>query len=387
MLSRALDLLSLARNLRHYEETLAKPSGAGFNIFNILHVGHYEVRTHSPLLAELLSPEGSHGQGAVFLRCFLNRFNLQPFDAESAKIYKEYFIGAQTEEEGGRLDILIKAGGRDILIENKIYAGLQPNQLGRYRKFNKEGALMFLTLRGDPPDTPAAEIPDNLKCISYERDIINWLQDCRKEAVGAPSVRETITQYIQLIQALTQQNTSPRMNQELTNTILSNKETFLAYGDLVKAQRDVRSTITATLEGKLQTVADKVGLEVDHSQPIGDLSKAYNGFSLSSPLLQQLGVGICFEFGKGDYRDLYFGFYYLKKGVNSPAIKELQEAFKFRFGRVSPPTEIWAASAYWEERRDWNDETFAAIQFGAFADELRDVLQKLKDCIPSVSKG
>ncbi|MFU8894691.1 MAG: PD-(D/E)XK nuclease family protein, partial [Luteolibacter sp.] len=59
--ARGLQLLSLAGTIRRYEDELTRVNGAHFNLFDVLHIGHYEVRTHSPMLAELLNPRGSHG--------------------------------------------------------------------------------------------------------------------------------------------------------------------------------------------------------------------------------------------------------------------------------------------------------------------------------------
>ena len=115
----------MAKTIRHYEVALTQGNGERFNLFDILHVGHYEVRTHSPLLAELLNPHGSHGQGAVFLKHFLTEVEIQDFDAESARVFPEVSIG-----ELGRLDIVITdKDRRSIFVENKIYAGLQERQL------------------------------------------------------------------------------------------------------------------------------------------------------------------------------------------------------------------------------------------------------------------
>ena len=89
-------LLFLAKSIRHYETALTEARGERFNIFDILHVGHYEVRTHSPILAEFLNPQGSHGQGAVFLKSFLKEILDIPdtdFDAESARVATEVYIG------------------------------------------------------------------------------------------------------------------------------------------------------------------------------------------------------------------------------------------------------------------------------------------------------
>ena len=43
--------------------------GAGFNVFRLCGVDHYET-IHSKILAEFLNPQGSHGQRTLFLKCF-----------------------------------------------------------------------------------------------------------------------------------------------------------------------------------------------------------------------------------------------------------------------------------------------------------------------------
>jgi len=98
---------------------LARATGEYFNIFNILRVGHLEVKTHSPILGSLLNPKGKHGQETTFLRLFLVQFKIDGFNAETAKMTLEYYIGPKTEKSGGRLDIVVSDGkGRRIIIEN-----------------------------------------------------------------------------------------------------------------------------------------------------------------------------------------------------------------------------------------------------------------------------
>ena len=209
--SKALGLLSLAETIRKYEDKLTRATGEQFNLFDILSIGHLEVRTHSPILAELLNPNGSHGQGDVFLRHFLTQLEIQDFDASSAKVIKESSLG-----ELGRIDIVITDKNRkSVFIENKIYAGEQERQLERYHIRNPEANLLFLTLKGESPvnfvTNPAYQTPQFkavFKTVSYNTDIVRWLESCRKEVATAPSVRAAITQYIHLIQRLTQQNTS-----------------------------------------------------------------------------------------------------------------------------------------------------------------------------------
>jgi hypothetical protein len=143
------------------------------------------------------------------------------------KIEVEKHIGAKTEIEGGRIDILI-ADGKDkkIIIENKIYAGDQEHQLIRYFKHDETANLCYLTLDGKAPSDESIKCTDPITGklidltgkfiqLSYEHDILNWLEQCLKEAVKHSMLRETIAQYINLIKFLTNQSTNQIMEQEI----------------------------------------------------------------------------------------------------------------------------------------------------------------------------
>ena len=58
----------------------------------------------------------------------------------------------------------------------------------------------------------------------YKNDIIQWLEKCRKEAVTHSILRETITQYINLIKYLTHQTINENMEKEIVK--LSNFYSF-----------------------------------------------------------------------------------------------------------------------------------------------------------------
>src|SRR5580692_3482102 len=104
---RIMELLRFAGAHRRHTEALARATGEQFNIFKILGIGHYEVATHSPMLGNLLNPKGSHGQGDVFLRLFVNSMGIANFDSASAHLELEYHIGTVTDKSGGRIDIVI----------------------------------------------------------------------------------------------------------------------------------------------------------------------------------------------------------------------------------------------------------------------------------------
>jgi hypothetical protein len=100
-------------------------TGENFNVFRIIKLGSAEVRMHSAFLAELLNPNGSHGQKDIFLKLFIEIFcyRQNKIDTASCNVVIEKYIGRLNTEksEGGKIDILITdKSGNQIIIENKI---------------------------------------------------------------------------------------------------------------------------------------------------------------------------------------------------------------------------------------------------------------------------
>jgi hypothetical protein len=108
----------------------------GFNIFQILGVQYDEVK-QSTFMANLLDPQGNHGQGSLFLNTFLNYcvkshpdFPILPVSADQGR----WFVETEHYITNGRLDILLVNWdlGCLFVIENKIYATEQNQQIARY---------------------------------------------------------------------------------------------------------------------------------------------------------------------------------------------------------------------------------------------------------------
>lgn len=226
--------------------------GECYNVFKVLGVDNMEL-SHSAFLAALLDPNGSHGMQDAFLKAFIDTIahgGTKPeLDTAHAKVYTEYNIGNTTETTGGRIDILITDGtpsGHAIIIENKIWAADQPNQLQRYDKYacgtySSDGyLLLYLTLDGKEPTDQSKGALTNYRCISYRSDIIDWLHKCAQLAFDKPRVRETINQYINLLQQLTNQNT---MEQKQLIQLLTNKENFEQATAVEQSMPDVRKHI------------------------------------------------------------------------------------------------------------------------------------------------
>ena len=261
--------------------------GECYNVFNVLGVDNMEL-SHSAFLAALLNPHGSHGMQDAFLKAFIDTIahgGTKPeLDTAHANVYTEYNIGNITETTGGRIDILITdgtQGGHAIIIENKIWAADQPNQLVRYHNFAPKAMLLYLTLNGDEPSKQSRgnlnAQNSGYQCISYRSDIIGWLRQCAQLAYDKPRVRETINQYIDLLQQLTNQNT---MEQKQLIQILTDKENFEQATAIEQRMPDVRKHIFQDIFRK--QVEEQLAKENALKVTIADCSSdGYSSYTIS----------------------------------------------------------------------------------------------------------
>lgn len=258
-----------------------RKSGKDFNIFNELHIKTKETR-HSLMIKSLITPDGRHGLGKVFYELFINKLELGDWlnDYDSIKVYDEYFIGnldknLNDEEKKhtywGRIDLLIENESKKkaIIIENKIYANDQPDQLIRYNNFAKDKYddydLFYLTLDGKDPEFQSylgnekGEIDDQLEYqinldkihrISYTDHILNWLAECEKITNNNHPVKVIINQYISTIKELT--NKMESLNKELLLGKYKSLLKTLYARDIVEVRDEIRKMFFRKLEESLQ---------------------------------------------------------------------------------------------------------------------------------------
>ncbi|WP_304245593.1 PD-(D/E)XK nuclease family protein [Phocaeicola plebeius] len=228
---------------------LEDEKGESYNLFKVIDMTSNETSVHSAFLADLLNPKGLHHMGDTFLRLFTDEFlNGMSFSTETAIVEREKYIGPVTATTGGRLDIIVTDANRKaIIIENKIYASDQENQLIRYHNYaeknTSEHKLFYLSLDGTVHDEDKTAKHDNKELIeeehyftiSYESDILKWLEQCREKVVDKPLIREGISHYINLIKHLTNQTMSKEMEKDLKDLILENPKYIQNLGIIREA--------------------------------------------------------------------------------------------------------------------------------------------------------
>lgn len=179
-----------------------------FNPFDVLRIGHYELR-HTNTLAWLLDPAGNHGLGEAFLRAVVKRLDAQRGDTSLASCFETAAdravtvrrevplsklraaapeaerLGMEDMHEAeetltaplrrgrasgdGAIDILLEGDGWVLAIEAKVRSSEGEEQLPNYRKALAEytsGSAdsrkacfhIYLTVEGDEPSDDAWQI-------------------------------------------------------------------------------------------------------------------------------------------------------------------------------------------------------------------------------------
>ena len=199
------DVVAAYKQQKEIEKEQYK-KGYCFNIFNILGLSSNETRTHSAFLAELLNPQGSHGNGDSFLREFISCMHLEDlqFDIKNAYVYLT---------------------------------------------LNKEAASDASTLSDD------AQLMPNIDYypITYQSDIIPWLSKCNLDLPSMGAVSIIVNQYINLLKQLT--NTMEKNN--ILLNVLKKEENWAYTLEILKNadtwKNEVWNTFVQLLKDKIET--------------------------------------------------------------------------------------------------------------------------------------
>ena len=218
-----------------------------FNVFSVLRSTSDEVNLHSRFLHALLDYRKSSNTERRNLMDFLH-------SVAGKKDFKEE--GIKVERERDNIDILITNDVRPrqaIVIENKIWAGDQSRQLQRYFEALEaldfcDIQLLYLTLDGHAPsEDSVGYLKDNdYKTISYKDDLPPWLERCQKRAYDEPALRESVAQYLRLIQKLTGTDFSGAYMNDLKELCLKDNNLILVH-DLKEAMTEAHISLLQKL--------------------------------------------------------------------------------------------------------------------------------------------
>jgi len=224
----------ICNKLKSFHLKKEKMKLRGFNDFNFINLlkGFSDENTHSKIIAEFLNPEGLHYQEELFLEKFFEILNFDKTNIKEWEVYTEFFVEDVTGKGQGRIDIFLrnKKENKFIILENKIYANDQDAQIYRYveylylkKDFNVKNYNDILVLYLTPfkrnissysldnykieeeclIDTISNEKKALFKNITYEKEILEWLDKSLKEVENISNLRESIKQYQRAVKHIT----------------------------------------------------------------------------------------------------------------------------------------------------------------------------------------
>lgn len=231
------DFDEFVRQFSEYLDAANESKKLGNNDYNPLKAvqnPNDEVNMHSGFLVSLLDTRGEHYQDDLFLKLFLQTLGLENWFGETKN--------AQVLKEKKNIDIHINNGEKHIIIENKIWSGDQDEQIARYIKeihgnssddesvSYENIAVVYLSPFGREPSPNSLclknknikwQIKGDLlafnenkvkyKQISYEKDILAWIEKCQKEVGNITSLNSALEFYKDIVEIITDKKES-KMN-------------------------------------------------------------------------------------------------------------------------------------------------------------------------------
>ena len=186
--------------------------GVECNIWKVAEIKFDEVRV-SAILAWILNPQGSHGQGTVFLEKLAPLLNDKTTHKNKittrmlASGGRAYVETLPLGDHESRVDIEIEGKEFLLFIEVKIYASEQPDQLERYFKIAKAKAgnrsyrVVFLTPSGCAPIKCQDVVNDEIVSISWKDCSANIRQAVESNAMSSGSfIKPIILQFCDFVE-------------------------------------------------------------------------------------------------------------------------------------------------------------------------------------------
>lgn len=229
------------------------------------------------VLADLLSPQGSHGQRAVFLEMFLSSFKLDESWAVPNKARVATEVGTRN---GRRIDIRIDFENGAIAIENKPWAGDQELQVADYiaeieAKHPLNRKLIYLSAYGDgPTEYSTGKARDfihegTLLVIGYGQ-LLAWLARCKGvcKSLRVVAFLDEFSDYISKeFEGVNQMNERDMVVSEVIKSAANLEAAFMVGGALNDVKAKLLALLWDQVKNKLLQSYPSWQMEADFTRP------------------------------------------------------------------------------------------------------------------------
>lgn len=255
---------------KEYTRTLA----SDFNSLDFWYVGENKI---SEILCFLLNPNASHGQEDVFLKLFIEKFEIKFRYSNISEITVQL---EKRTDDNRRLDIfLLSKLSRDVIaIENKIYLSTrdQFNQINDYlnylSKITKDNQFTFIYLAPkdkivsnqsyDREKSVELDLEKNMLFINYEEHIISLIHQF---AISAENerVRGFILDFERKLKSLYMGNNTINDTEVIKNFILENSSNLDLSFQILNNMKAIKADLRTKFNQQMIEIGDELNILFD----------------------------------------------------------------------------------------------------------------------------
>ena len=384
-----ISINQVIENFRLQREKTELYDSNRFNPFQFLRTDEMGL---SKILAFLLDPKETHGQGDLFLNSFLKyigKHNFLAYDKIQVCVEK-------ATSENRRHDIFIEGFLNSkrrwiVSIENKLrFASDQEKQLKDYRD-DLEGyreveyCLIYLPVFKEPPSENSirkneweALISAKKAILLSAKDLLDWLDNT---LIIAPAVKQFSQDLKKFLSEELMGNTET--NNELVNYLMKNNDVLYSALNVIASREQLYEKLMTVLVEQLQTRFESnynklkdYGWKCNSN---GDIDAKYFGIFIDQGDTSW-GVGI--EFDTADLRDGYYGVY-CHKDKNEELYDLIWNIFdKAKLRTHFKYTRSWAMWQWLDGQLiNWDSEILKKIPNGELAEQIFELWKPLLDTI------
>lgn len=252
-----------------------------FTIFDYLRRDEMGV---SRIIADLLNPNASHGQGSTFLKEFAKKIGQGWISlANDWKVSTEKQVNGQR-----RIDIYLESSDGIIGIENKPWAIDQKDQLIDYANYLKEHHERWLLIylgNGEPSAESITKenrerltLSGNLICCNFF-ELSNWLDDCAIKT-KALNVRVFVDEFNNFIRRNINGELDMSEEKEVLEEIRKSLSNISAAFHISNAMSKLKQDLLQLLHDQLETKFSENGFLLVWDNGMNSAWMKYTGFGV-----------------------------------------------------------------------------------------------------------
>lgn len=384
-------LRSVSDAARNADRVISRAVAHRFRPFALFHPNEVDL---SRLMAFLLDPSETHGQGMTFLSLFLQQAGLPDSiaDAGAVRVWTEDTLSTGN----GRADIRVDYTRRDsirmhLLIENKPWAGDGNRQIARYAEHMKKAyrenwAIVYMPSTERDPDALAID-PEYLRelrgiaqftSLPYmasqgEKSIARWLECCAQQC-EADGPRGFIRDFCYYINENVSNDGELRMSNaersvsRIVLEFLQRRDDDVSIAlEVEKALRSLRESLALDVAN---TIADQVQKQLGGGWVVDRRfsNEIYSGLNVrraswpsgQNSRAQDCRCWIGFEFGSWNWKNPKFGVACHRDIVPEDVRNRIAAAVTAEF------PDLWSRDEWWPARHrnlggipsDWLSDDF-----------------------------